>query len=495
MDAVTYLDMTFTAEKGQGRYWLLTQKGAMIPAAALSRLDLRMLERHSIPRVLSLDVEEMNAEARLRYRLPVGMPLQNRFQAGDADARLLMEVLLTIVSTLADSRVYLLDERKYALHPSLILIGEGPRDIQMVYLPLRHLEQKPSIRHELYQLTLQLMEWGGISLEECSVMVECLKSSLFELEDFRQLLLALQFSPGQTASAGRPTAAEEAEPAEAGRDRPPPQPTSATAAPPLAADVPDDGDTLRFPSVQWKLSSAAALRLALVLTAAGWGVAALFPSPAAMGAAGAVAVAGLAVYALCKGQEKKRLLMELEEEAEGDSWAQPLAKPDSFFLRESPEERTELPAAAAPRSFQWTEERNRLYRENPALTVLLEASASSGPAVPPTELLVPETELLAPQAALELLENEAVASSLAITRSRFSFGRSPGEADCVLHASGISRIHGEIRREGELWTLCDLGSKNGTRLNGEALKPHEAYPLKNGDRITAAQTHLIFRIR
>ncbi len=487
MDAVTYLDMTFTTEKGQGRYWLLTHKGNPVPAAALSRLDLRMLERHSIPRILPLDVEEMNAEARLRYRLPVGQPLQSRFQAGDADAKLLIEALLTIVTTLADSRVYLLDERKYALHPSLILIGEGPRDIQMVYLPLRHLEQKPSLRHELYQLTLQLIEWGHISLEECSVMVECLKSSLFELEDFKQLLIALQFSPAGQTGTSQQAAAEESYPA----DTPwhsPPRP-SATEELRLQTELQDDGDTLRFEPAQWRLSSAAALRLALVLMVVAWGAAAVFPSPVVMGSAGIVTLAGIILYLWSKRKEKEELLTEPDEEP--DSWMPQPAQP---FPREQTLDYKE-PESAAARSFQWTEERNRLYRENPALTVLLEDSEQSGPAVPPTELLLPETELLAPQAVLELLENEAVASSLLVSRTRFSFGRSPGEADCVLNASGISRIHGEIRREGELWVLCDLGSKNGTKLNGESLAPHETYPLKNGDRITAAQTHLIFRIR
>ena len=487
MDAVAYLDMTFTAEKGQGRYWLLTQKGNSVPAAALSRLDLRMLERHSIPRILPLDVEEMNAEARLRYRLPVGLPLQSRFQAGGADAKLLMEVLLTIVTTLADSRVYLLDERKYALHPSLILIGESPMDIQMAYLPLRHLEQKPSLRHELYQLTLQLIEWGHISLEECSVMVECLKSSLFELEDFKQLLIALQFSPAGQMAASQQAAAEEAYPADAPWHTPPPLSTTEELR--QRAELQDDGDTLRFEPAQWRLSSAAALRLALVLMVVAWGAAAVFPSPVVMGSAGAVTLAGLILYIWSKRKEKEELLIEPDEEP--DSWT---PQPARTFLREQPDDHKEQEPAAA-RSFQWTEERNRLYRENPALTVLLEESAQSGPAVLPTELLLPETELLAPQAVLELLENEEVASSLPVSRTRFSFGRSPGEADCVLNASGISRIHGEIRREGELWMLCDLGSKNGTKLNGEPLVPHETYPLKNGDRITAAQTHLIFRIR
>lgn len=491
MDAVDYLDMSFSLEKGQGRSWLLTQKGGLLPSSALSRLDLRMLERHTIPRVLAVDVEEINDEAKLRYRLPVGMPLKNRFQSGDADAGLLLEVMLTIATTLADSRIYLLDERKYVLHPSLIMIGEGPMDVRMAYLPLRHLAEKPSLRHELYQLTLQLMEWGGIPSQDCRLVIECLKSSLFELGDFKQLLIEVLQS-----SIRNPTVPEDSEE----RLLQPPKPKSneyegpAFFQPPADAEqapspsIQDDGDTMRFLPGQWKLSAAAALRIALLLTVLVWAVAVIFPMPVLFGAAAAVTAGGLAFYFFCKNKEEGA-----PHTGEDDSagWEPTMPEPYNFPFT-VPERTEEEPSAN--RSFAWTEERNRLYRENPALTVLLEDEGSREQGLPPTELLVPETELLAPLAVLELLDNDTVTASLELSRSRFSFGRSPGETDCVLNAPGISRIHGELRREGDIWVLQDLGSKNGTRLNGEPLVSHQSYPLKNGDRITAAQTQFIFRI-
>jgi hypothetical protein len=40
------------------------------------------------------------------------------------------------------------------------------------------------------------------------------------------------------------------------------------------------------------------------------------------------------------------------------------------------------------------------------------------------------------------------------------------ECDCVIAAPSVSRRHASLRRAGERWLLRDLGSSNGTRLNG-----------------------------
>ncbi len=47
---------------------------------------------------------------------------------------------------------------------------------------------------------------------------------------------------------------------------------------------------------------------------------------------------------------------------------------------------------------------------------------------------------------------------------------------------GVSRLHAQIRRhQTGLITIMDLGSSNGTYLNGQKLPPHEAIPLSHGD--------------
>jgi pSer/pThr/pTyr-binding forkhead associated (FHA) protein len=56
--------------------------------------------------------------------------------------------------------------------------------------------------------------------------------------------------------------------------------------------------------------------------------------------------------------------------------------------------------------------------------------------------------------------------------------------DVVVASSHISRYHAEIRWDGRQYVLHDLGSKNGTVLNGRRLT--RAWPLADGDVLTFA---------
>lgn len=49
------------------------------------------------------------------------------------------------------------------------------------------------------------------------------------------------------------------------------------------------------------------------------------------------------------------------------------------------------------------------------------------------------------------------------------------------YASGVSRLHAVIKREAGRILLMDLGSSNGTYVNGKRLNPNAEHRLNNGD--------------
>jgi catechol 2,3-dioxygenase-like lactoylglutathione lyase family enzyme len=69
-------------------------------------------------------------------------------------------------------------------------------------------------------------------------------------------------------------------------------------------------------------------------------------------------------------------------------------------------------------------------------------------------------------------------------------GRLP-ECDVVLNDSNVSRRHAELRRSGDGVFLTDLGSTNGTRVNGS---PVREQILASGDEVSVGSTRLIFEM-
>ena len=70
-----------------------------------------------------------------------------------------------------------------------------------------------------------------------------------------------------------------------------------------------------------------------------------------------------------------------------------------------------------------------------------------------------------------------------------TIGRLP-DCDVVVKDQGASRRHAQIRAKDGVFTLTDLGSTNGTRLNGQTV---QSRLLEDGDRITIGATVLDFR--
>jgi hypothetical protein len=78
---------------------------------------------------------------------------------------------------------------------------------------------------------------------------------------------------------------------------------------------------------------------------------------------------------------------------------------------------------------------------------------------------------------------------LAVTAHAITVGRLP-ECTIVLNDPNTSRRHAEIRRGLQGTTVVDLGSTNGTKVNGQRITGE--HTLAAGDIITVGNTHLRF---
>jgi len=82
----------------------------------------------------------------------------------------------------------------------------------------------------------------------------------------------------------------------------------------------------------------------------------------------------------------------------------------------------------------------------------------------------------------------------AFDHDRITIGRGVGSNFILKDPTRVvSTKHAEIRERRGVWSICDVGSTNGTILNGIKIAPQEERELHDGDRITVGPYQLFFQ--
>jgi pSer/pThr/pTyr-binding forkhead associated (FHA) protein len=77
-----------------------------------------------------------------------------------------------------------------------------------------------------------------------------------------------------------------------------------------------------------------------------------------------------------------------------------------------------------------------------------------------------------------------------LTGQRVTLGKAATNAVALDHDDTVSRLHAVLEHLGFAWSIRDLGSRNGTYLNGEQISTERV--LRSGDEVRVGKSRLIF---
>lgn len=447
----TLYGLRYDWEMRNGHYLLLS-RDVPLDRDDLVPLEEKMLTNVAVPRLLPLEFEEVDLSVKLRYRLPAVRSLKHFTRTQPLDANMILKLLYGIASIIDDSKTYMLNEEKYLLQQDYIWIGQDVSDIHLAYVPLKKLEGKPSLQQELLRLSQELFEQAGLPLNGYRKVFDHVKGPLFQIPQWKKILLS-HFSEHDIPLA---------EQADISRNQ--------QALPPLAPVVPDAGSAIQSQAGSSGKRSlhppfyrrSLLLYAFVILLAAVWTSAAAVPSEGAMLiATGFTLLLGDGVYYKWK---RTSAVNGTGEEA-------------ISIVTELPSVKEEISQPLHPLSAEtYMPENQTVFLQTPGETVLLSPYMFEDEGT----------------ASLEAVRGESCEKAI-IRSDSYLIGRNAETVHWVEDAVGVSRIHMEILRKQRSWLAKDLGSKNGSRLNGEVMEPFREYELKDGDRLGIASSEFFFR--
>jgi pSer/pThr/pTyr-binding forkhead associated (FHA) protein len=77
-----------------------------------------------------------------------------------------------------------------------------------------------------------------------------------------------------------------------------------------------------------------------------------------------------------------------------------------------------------------------------------------------------------------------------LTGQRVTVGKAPTNGVSLEHDPTVSRLHAILENHGSAWSIRDVGSRNGTFINGEKLEAERI--LRSGDELRLGKSRLVY---
>jgi hypothetical protein len=438
-----------------------------------------MLQSYSIPGLVPLKSEQTDLQVLFYYDLTSRRVLAPLVRGNGLAYQDFCKIVCSIVSTIADSSVYMLDEQRYLLHEQFIFIGESMSDVQLIYLPIDELPELPDVQSQLLALMNAYAESANHGWNDAALRFQArLKQESVGFRAIKQAAdewLFAKLESEKSADSYWPKTSFDSlsKPVFAATE-----PTVHTHSPSLLQSPPPQSlknaiHPLSDQQVGWlrsKLISALFAFVPACVTLPLWLYFAHHPGEGQfyLNVGATLLLVDAAYWVAIKRK--------------------PLARPSFAHLPD--DELFDIPEEAqVDYSFA-----------GPPIDSVTYPPDSGEPVSHPTTLLT----TLAPTLLLSNADNPYTANNpvirLAVKHNGeievltlpqsggWTVGRDPAIAHYTLDSAGVSRVHAEWICEAGLVQVRDLGSRNGSYLNGEMLVPFKPQPFEADDVLVIVQT-------
>lgn len=441
----------------------------------LDELELRMLRTQRVPYLLPIDWLEMDGKVTFRYSLTGMKMLVHRLQGEAITMSRYYTLLLAVTDALLECREYMLRPEGCLLNDQFIFTGERMGDIRLAYLPLKTLQ--PNAEQKGDDLLALVVRWTSyverIDGEGLKRIMQLLNRSRFPLSDLRETLLDLIVIE---SGAARQESMQPLLMTSMAEDEQSPKLDSGPARP-VTSDQSDKEEQFGEDIIPYAEDTDAPEErnkgkwitgaLSLLIAACIWRfIYVQSPSVTRLLFCGGLTLLllGAVIYIWSKGSGLLLTKGKPMEESE-------LFEPQSVPLR-------------SKHSWKWADEQ----MEGGTTGSMGSRSLPTPVKVDHSEKEEEVTTLLGfshHHAWLKRVYNGSE-ETIKLASDSFKIGRSSEGVCYEESADGVSRLHLEIERIDGEHHAKDLGSRNGSLLNGKLMVPYKAYKLSSGDYIHLA---------
>ncbi|WP_280772021.1 DUF6382 domain-containing protein [Salipaludibacillus daqingensis] len=508
-------DLTYDFHQKNGHYLLFHEKQEkQVTEEDIVPLQLKMMQSNQIPNLLPLSIEEIDFNVRLFYNVTSKKDLATFLQKDSLSSHEFYQLFINIVTTLEQSKLYMLNEHHYILKEEFIFVGKGTEDLYLTFLPFKHVDKEKDSLAELKDLlTSVLKKVENMQSSEKKGITNYIDNSSFSFTGLKDLLMELQsLRPDVTYAGAQGEVERDQQGLPLSQNGQPsyPQQEQASSQEATKSDKKKEKKSIakvvtKIPALTQRMK-VYILVGALLLIALIWKGYETVPAESLLYTSYllTVLIGGATVYLLffhTKVREEKLAQLEAaptveqkqsqpypaQQVQQEESFSRPAPAPSSFSYGQA----QQAPPAPESKGNMYTHA-DEMEVDDPSMamdtsllsdeddTVLLgDDEDETGSANRPDPSLI--------------VERDGEEERIVISDSHFIIGRNPDSANYVEDTRGVSRVHAEFIRIDDSYGVKDLGSKNGTKVNEDSLVPYKLYSLVEGDVVSIGKVDYTFK--